>query len=37
MVSLFKEKFKGNDRDMQQENNGLIARIDEVNNFFIVR
>ena len=34
--SLFwKENIEGNDRDIQQENNLLIPRIDEVNNFFI--
>ena len=29
MFNLFKEKFKGNDRSMGQENNGRISRIDE--------
>ena len=35
ILNLFKEYFKGNDGSMQQENNGLILRIDEVNNFFV--
>ena len=37
ILNLFKEKFEGNDRDMQQENNGIISRIDAVNNIFIER
>ena len=37
ILNLFKENIRGNDRDMQQENNGLFSRIDEVNKVFIER
>ena len=37
ILNLSREKFKGTDRDMQQENNGPSSRIDEVKNFFIER
>ena len=37
ILSLFKEKFKGNDQNTQHENNLIISRVDEVNKFFIER
>ena len=37
ILNLFQEKLRGNDRDMQRENNALISEIDEVNNFSIER
>ena len=33
ILKLFKEKCEGDDRDIQQENNGPISEIDGVNNF----
>ena len=33
ILNLFKEKCKGNNRDVQQDNNALITGVDEVNNF----
>ena len=37
IFNIFKGKLKDNDSGMQQENNRLISRINEVNNLFIER
>ena len=37
IFNIFKGKLKDNDSGMQQENNRLISRINEVNNFSIKR
>ena len=35
ILNLLEEKLKGNNQDIQQENNALISGIYEVNNLFI--
>ena len=35
ILNLFKEKIKENDRDMQQENNAVISRIEKYRMFCV--